>query len=481
MSPEQEKPAPTRDGRLRPVILAAWLAPALIPAVSAAAELITTSRLDSSRMLALLVGLVWAGLFLRSSWRAFLLELSDVILSRIGFVLPVLAALAAAAVGFGGGRGPFAAGLAVGLTLLAGVAGIRLRTVDRQRFRGHTALIVLYLALFLLLDLLIGAFVLPGRSHNNLFAVHDPQLGWKLRPGLEVKRDNELFTSLEEINHEGFRGSSLATKKPAGTKRVVCLGDSHTEAYTVNDDETWSSLLARMLSTGGPVELLNLGVGGFSTDQELLAYLHHGRSRRPDLVLLQFCSNDIPFNVLHHYWRGHKPRFVRHGSRLLLTNVPVPDLSDAGLARGPLLSRSSTLMLIESLLRQVALGHVVTRDVDTGEAWAVTRLLIRDLDTMVREDGAVLAVFNADQENREADRRLRTILAEFDIPYLETGSAYSAGDFDSYWVAGHWNREGHRAIAETLAPEAARLLAGRGPAGEPAVVAKLAAAREDGR
>lgn len=480
MSLTQEQPTPIEDGRLRPVILAAWLAPALFPAVSAAAELITTSRLDSSRMLALLAGLIWAGLFLRSSWRNLLLELTGMVLRRTGFVPPVLAALIAAAVGFGGGRGPFAAGLAVGLILLAVSAGIRSRTADRRRFRGQAALVVLYLVLLLLLDLFIGAFILPGRSHNNLFAVHDPQLGWKLRPGLVVERDNELFTSLEEINDEGFRGTPLAVEKPAGVRRIVCLGDSHTEAYTVNDNETYTSLLAGILSSGGPVEILNLGVGGFSTDQELLAYLHHGCSRRPDLVLLQFCSNDVAFNVLDQYWRGHKPCFRRHGSRLLLTNVPVPDFSDAGLAAGPLLSRSSTLVFIESLLRQVALGHVATREVDTEAAWEVTRLLIRDLDAMVREDGAVLAVFNADQENREADRRLRTILAEFGIPYLETGAAY-AGEFDSYWVAGHWNREGHRAIAEALAPEAARMLAGRDPAGEPMAVAQLATDREDGR
>jgi lysophospholipase L1-like esterase len=444
-------------GRLRPLILAAWTAPVLFPVLSAAVELAATGRLEPRRLLALAAGLVWIVLFTRASWRGLLLELTGLVLRRTGFVPPALFALVAAAVGFGGGRGPFAAGLALGLILLAIAAGIWSRTADRRRFRGQSALIVLYLVLFLLLDLFIGAFVLPSRSHNNLFAVHDPQLGWKLRPGLEVERKNRLFTSLEEINGEGFRGTALPEEKPAGTRRIVCLGDSHSEAYTVNNDETYTSLLAGLLSPGGPVEVLNFGVGGYSTDQELLAYVHHGRRRRPDLVLLQFCSNDVPFNVLHRYWRGHKPCFERHGSTLLLTNVPVPDNSDAGLAGGPLLSRSSTLLFVESLLRQVALGHAVETEVDMEEAWAVTRLLLRDLDAMVREDGARFAVFNADQENREADLRLRQVLAELDIPYLATSTAY-AGDFGGYWVADHWNREGHRAIARTLAPEVARLL-----------------------
>jgi hypothetical protein len=157
------------------------------------------------------------------------------------------------------------------------------------------------------------------------------------------------------------------------------------------------------------------------------------------------------------YWRGHKPCFRRHGSRLLLNNVPVPDQSDTGLASGPLLRHSSTLLFVESLLRQVALGHITAGEVDQVEAWEVTRLLLRDLADMVRGDGAVLAVFNADQEKQDSDGRLRAILAQLGIPYLETLAAYT-GDFENYWVAGHWNREGHQAIARALAPSAARLL-----------------------
>ncbi len=455
----KDQPAPTENGPLRLVVLAAWLAPALFPAISAAAELIATGRTGPFRLLALLAGLVWTGLFFSSSWRELLLELTRPILRRVGFVPLALLALVAAVVGFGGHRGPFAAGLAVGLVLLTVKSAVRSRRADRGRFRGQAALIVIYLVLFLLLDLFIGAFILPGRSHNNLFAVHDPQLGWKLRPGLVVERDNELFTSREEISLDGFRTVLPAEEKPAGVRRIVCLGDSHTEAYTVNEDETYTARLARLLAPRGPLEVINLGVGGFSTDQELLAYVHYGRGCSPDLVLLQFCSNDVPFNVRDRYWRGHKPCFIRHGSTLLLTNVPVPDQSGTGLASGPLLRHSSTLIFVESLLRQVALGHVATGEVDEEEAWAVTGLLLRDLDCLVREDGAQLAVFNADQENLDADRRLRAILSELGIPYLETESAYT-GEFDSYWVASHWNSEGHRVIAETLAPEAARLLAG---------------------
>jgi|GEM_PF-3127925 len=460
MGREEDRTTPTAADprRLAPLVLAAWFVPALVPAAAAVAEWAGTGRLDGRRVLGLAAALAWMSLFLRRGWRGLLTDLAGTVLGRAGFAVPALIGLAAAAIGFGGGRGPSAAGIAAGLLLFAVAAGIHARATHRRRFRGQAALVGLYLVLFLALDLFIGAFILPGRSHNNLFAVHDEQLGWKLRPGLAVERDNEQFTSVERIGDDGFRGDLPAAERPAGTRRIVCLGDSHTEAYTVNNDETWSALLAGQLAATGPVETVNLGVGGFSTDQELLAYLHYGRPLHPDLVLLQFCSNDLPFVLRHRYWRGEKPLFVRHGSRLLLTNVPVPDRSGAGLASGPLLSRSSTLIFIESLQRQVALDRDTTRDVNLEEAWAVTRLLLRDLGELVREDGATLAVFNADPEKADVDRRLRRVLGELGIPYLDTAAAYTGGPFDGFWVASHWNRKGQRAIAETLAPAVALLL-----------------------
>jgi len=444
------------------LVLAAWLLPALVPAVSAAAAWIDAGHLEPARLLALAAGLGWSLLLLLPGWRRFLLELTRPILRRVGFAALSLAALAAAAAAFGGARGPLAVGLALGLSLLGLTAAIRTRTADRRSFRGQTALLIIYIGLFIGLELFIGLVILPTRSHNSLAVVHDPVLGWKLRPGLVLERDNDRFSSREVINDDGFRGAVLPPEKPPGTKRIVCLGDSHTEAYTVNEADTWSAQLAGRLSAEGPVELLNLGVGGYSTDQELLAYLHHGRRVNPDLVLLQFCSNDLPFNLRDRYWRGGKPCFRRFGSRLLLTNVPVPDRTGSSLASGPLLRHSPTLIYIESVLRKMALERVVEHEMDMEEAWAVTRLLLRDLDAMVREDGARMVVFNADQEKPEIDRRLRMVLTELGIPYLETAPAYAGGDFRTYWVDSHWNGEGHRAIADTLAPAVDRLLNGGG-------------------
>jgi hypothetical protein len=74
------------------------------------------------------------------------------------------------------------------------------------------------------------------------------------------------------------------------------------------------------------VEVIALGVGGYSTDQELLWFQSEGKRYQPDLVVLMFYYDDAWFNAQSTYWRGGKPLFVHDGKTVKLTNVPVPDL-----------------------------------------------------------------------------------------------------------------------------------------------------------
>jgi lysophospholipase L1-like esterase len=274
-------------------------------------------------------------------------------------------------------------------------------------------------------------------------------LGWKLRSNMTIVRERRGETLRETINDQGFRTRPPADR-PAGVKRVLFVGDSHTEAYGVDDGSTYTALVERRMARTRPVEVVALGVAGFSTDQEMLTYVLYGRPYRPDLVVLQFCSNDVPFNVLDRYWRGHKPRFERFGDVLLLTNVPVPNIRNTDLFASTLLQRSSIMLSVEHVLRQLTVRHRVRRVADMEEGWRVTGLLLRDLDRIVRSDGARLVVFHADR-NAESEARLQKILAPLDIPYVDTNAAYR-GDMASYWDGPHWNEKGQEAVADVLGP-----------------------------
>ena len=436
------------DIRLGWIIYAAWIMPALIVAARKT-QVILFQPLGAAPTVVLETFLCasWLVLATLPVFRGLLIDIGRLLLAKLRFVLLFLITCVVLILASSSSLDSLW-GAGASMVCLTAAAAYAAFQSDRKRFFFTLALLSFNGLLLIALDIFVGAYVLPMRSHNNVFIEHDPILGWKLRRGISIARRNSLYISKETINDMGFRTRPLPVVKSPGVKRIVFLGDSHTESYTVNDEEMYPVLIEKALSEIRPVEALSLGVGGFSTDQELLAYLHYGRIYQPDLVVLQYCSNDVLFNVLDRYWRGKKPRFQRYGDFLLLSGVPVPNLRDTGIFGSTLLQRSSLILLLEATLRQLAIKRSVEQEADAEEAWRVTTLLIRDLDRVVRSDGARLVVFQADR-NPEGEARLRAILEGLSIPYLETAHAYSDA-FDSYWVDGHWNQKGHHAIAAVL-------------------------------
>jgi lysophospholipase L1-like esterase len=435
---------------VRSLAVAAGLVPAVAVAFEALRVMLSPAGAPPLTFIALLLGLAWAGAFARRRWRELWCDLARVLLGRVGCVALGLVAFGAALVAASDHGGALLRGLAGSCALLCLAAVVLLRRRDPARLRRIATLLCVQIVLLLVLDVAVRIWVLPQRSHDNLFVTHDPVLGWKLQPGLASARKHELYASYETINTLGFRTPERPFAKPPGTRRIVILGDSQTESYTVDDEEAYPRLLEQELARQQPTEVISLGVGGYSTDQELLSYLEYGRRFEPDLVLLQFSFNDVEFNDLPRYRRGLKPYFVRYGDVLVLQGVPVPNLRNSGLLSPALLARSAIAVQLEHGLRKLAIERDVRRVADLEEGWTLTELLIRDLRNVVQSDGAALCVFNATPDAREPDERLRAILERLAVPYLETLHVY-AGDFAGLRYGGHWNEEGHRRIAAELA------------------------------
>lgn len=101
------------------------------------------------------------------------------------------------------------------------------------------------------------------------------------------------------INAQGFRDRvNYAYAKPAGTLRVLALGDSHTMGYEVRQDATFSEVVKRRLAAQwGAVEVLNTGVSGYGTAEELAFLENEGLRYDPDVVVLAFFRNDFEDNL----------------------------------------------------------------------------------------------------------------------------------------------------------------------------------------
>ena len=123
-----------------------------------------------------------------------------------------------------------------------------------------------------------------------------PTLGWRLVPDVAYSYDTGERTVRVAYNSRGYRDVEHRLAKPAGTYRVVVLGDSFMEAYTVELRESFTRQLEAKAREAGyrDIEVINLGVGGYGTLQAYLTFIEEGILYEPDLVLLAFYAGNDP-------------------------------------------------------------------------------------------------------------------------------------------------------------------------------------------
>jgi len=124
----------------------------------------------------------------------------------------------------------------------------------------------------------------PARD-NDLFRA-DPLLFWTLRPDA-VRPEEDI-----RINAAGFRGAPIGSKKQ-GVARIVCLGDSVTFGFKVREEESYPALLRDELAGTHRVEVVNVGVPGYSSLQGRRQFQRDTSALKPDLLIVSLGNNDI--------------------------------------------------------------------------------------------------------------------------------------------------------------------------------------------
>jgi len=104
-------------------------------------------------------------------------------------------------------------------------------------------------------------------------------------------------TTIQTINSGGFRGREYSVEKPEEVYRIVVLGDSFTFGLGLNDNETFSYHLEQLLNekniSGKRFEVLNFGVSGYNTVQEVAMLKMKALKYLPDMVIIAHQGNDI--------------------------------------------------------------------------------------------------------------------------------------------------------------------------------------------
>ncbi|NQU99083.1 SGNH/GDSL hydrolase family protein [Candidatus Woesearchaeota archaeon] len=117
---------------------------------------------------------------------------------------------------------------------------------------------------------------------------YDDSLLWVLKPNLD-----------NIVNSKGFVDYEQIYESPNSTKRIVIIGDSFMGTISNHSlENTYPQLLKKILNENNLYyEVINLGVSGYGTDQELIMLQKEGLKYQPDIVILGFyLENDIPDN-----------------------------------------------------------------------------------------------------------------------------------------------------------------------------------------
>lgn len=356
----------------------------------------------------------------------------------------------------------------------------------------RSAFSALAFVFFLFLGELALRWVAPleQAGHHKLFCEYDSLLGWRKIPGFEGLHQTTEYKTRETFNSKGLRGPEYAYLKDSSEFRILTLGDSYAEGYTVSFDSLFSEVLKKRLAprmkTGKSVEVINAGTGGYATDQELLFYQSEGRLYHPDLVVLVFCINDVWFNGQDKYWRGAKPVFRLINGNLALENVPVPKPSQkwkAWLLEHSQIAKRMKIIKDKAVLS--ASGESLPEDYrvyaqadnpETESAWEVTARLVAELKRQVESDGAHLLVcFVPEQEMVYPERweifknnfgisddkydplqpaaQLKDICTAAGIHFIDPTESFRMNNSAAlfYPKDSHWNAAGHQLIGELLA------------------------------
>jgi lysophospholipase L1-like esterase len=145
-----------------------------------------------------------------------------------------------------------------------------------------------------------------------------PGIAYELAPNV----DQDWAGMRVRTNSLGLRSHEPLAATTPGLFRILAVGDSVTFGYRVQEEEGFASLLEPLLAgsslaAGRTFEVLDVGVSGYSTRDELAAFEGKWLALRPQLVLVNYCINDPEIDPMQPLQRVFvKPAWWQHSQLL---------------------------------------------------------------------------------------------------------------------------------------------------------------------
>ena len=143
-----------------------------------------------------------------------------------------------------------------------------------------------------------------GDSNVSLRSIITPHPNPKIMYDMLPDQSVQFQGVPVRLNSCGLRGVDRAIEKPDNVIRIAFLGDSFTFGWGVEEEHSFVEVTGEILNRyldgqDTSVEMLNLGIPGYSTFQEVELFLKERKEFQPDIVVVFFIQNDfgVPFFI----------------------------------------------------------------------------------------------------------------------------------------------------------------------------------------
>jgi lysophospholipase L1-like esterase len=255
------------------------------------------------------------------------------------------------------------------------------------------------------------------------WVIFDEELGYRLNPGKAG------------INNFSIRHGEIAVPKPEGTYRIMYLGDSIPWDRGGFVDRTRDFLQGE-----GQFEVINAGIPGYTSYQEVLFYEKYLQPTSPDLVIWTYCLNDN-HKFLHRFDEKAQMLWTEEAERTLRIHTVWDDI----VSRSYLLARLN--LGISALIKHNENSKCAfpwENRIDFNTAWKddswidYERYLLR-LKTILHKQNAKLAIiifpyepqllYRNDTDNYnyavKPQRKLRDLCNKYEIVCLDLYQSFA--------------------------------------------------------
>ena len=281
--------------------------------------------------------------------------------------------------------------------------------------------------------------------------------------GIVKDADGNEYDLKYTTDERGFRAFG---KLDSEKKKVFFIGDSFTQAIEVSDDKTYFSLIGDSLD----LEVFAYGCRGFSTLQEIMAFEKHAPEIQPDLVVLQFCSNDflnnfheLEQNSLYNNNRRRRPYLTDENE--IEFKVPAKIgwdwLNERSLFFQFVFTRIERFLNSRAPEEENSEYHILGKGMaypPYAEAAERTGRLLKLFSEKI-PPGIPLLLFTTHQDHPHY-HAISDLCQKLDIPFVGYIPAVieESKECTLSRDGAHWNNLGHQIVADLLACEVAELL-----------------------